>query len=49
MAGPAAVVGAIFGLAGLRHRLPAVPALQRAEGTSPFSISDLVGRGWIVR
>lgn len=41
--GPAAVVGVGFGGVGFAVALGLFKALRRAEGSKPFSISDLVG------
>ena len=42
--GQAAIVGVAFGLVGFAVAFVLFRALKRAEGTRPFSVSDLVGR-----
>lgn len=42
--GPAAIVGVAFGLVGFAIAFLLFRALKRAEGGSPFTIGDLVGR-----
>ena len=42
--GPAAIVGVGFGIVGFAIAFLLFRALKRAEGTRPFSITDLVGR-----
>jgi membrane protein implicated in regulation of membrane protease activity len=42
--GPAALVGVGFGVVGFAIAYLLFRALRRAEGTKPYSISDLVGR-----